>query len=318
MPSERLATRSNNEASPFGEITPYDPTKVAGYEQLMGRFGDTGDTSVEASPEDPLTAPIEDTSESSPLFDELMAERTAAPAESSVGVSSSRLADLLRKGADRADAAAERWDDTKDRAKTKLRGFGRAALRAASATGEFTVGAGMQVANKGLELADRADAAFLDAADRAKESIKNTYNAAADRAGEAIMNGLASVENGADKVGDKLVDIKDGIKEKLAARKQAALKRRQARRDRWSQRWATAKETVNAGLDRSAELAMTAGAKLENGLDIVGTKMLDTQEAAKAKVERTRLSVRTTRAAGRAALDAYKLAKRNGLEQSQL
>ena len=292
-------------SSAFGEITPYDPTKVAGYSKLVERLGPQPETMTT----DALDGDYVDTGESSPIFDDLVEnglESSDEPAESVVDASSSRLAELLRRGANGADAAAERWDDTKDRAKKKLRLFGRSALRAATATGEFTLGAGVLAANKGLELADRADAAVISAAESAKNNVKDAYNTAADKTGEAIMNGLANVEAGMDKVGDKLVGFKDGVKEKLIARKAAALARRQARRDRWSQRIAGAKESLNNGLDRSAELAMAAGAKLEQGMDAVGTKMVNAQEAATDKIERTRTSVRTTRAAGRAALDAFR------------
>lgn len=152
---------SGPSTSPYGEITPYDPTKVAGYDRLVERLGEIPTD----TPADVLSSTIDASEESSPLFDQLTAERAGkseiAPADSSVEASSSRIAALLRGGAELADSSSERWNDAKTRARTKLRGFGRAALRAKTATVELSVGTGLLAANKGLELADRADDAMF-------------------------------------------------------------------------------------------------------------------------------------------------------------
>ncbi len=238
---------------------------------------------------------------SSPIYDRLMAEQTgntaAEPAESNVDQSASRIGNLLRGGADVADTASEKLTDTKEYAKSKLRSLGRAALRAARATRELGAGVKAIATEKALDVADRVDMAAQRGVEAAGTKIKDTYNSAIDK-------GMESLDKGADYVGDKMIGLKEGVKEKLVARKNAALARRQARRERWSQRWSSTKETVRSAYDKSGDALMNGFAKVENGADYLGTKMVNAKDKAANKVERTRASVAATRAIGRAAIDA--------------
>jgi len=237
----------------------------------------------------------------SPIFAQLMAERTGntvtEPGESNVDQSASRVGNLLRGSADLADSASERLTDTKEYAKTKLRSFGRAALRAARAGREFGAGVKAIATEKALDVADRVDIAAQRGAEAVATKVKDTYNGAIDKS-------LESLDKGADYLGDKMNGLKESAKEKLVARKNAALARRQARRERWSQRFTSAKETVKNGYDKSGDALMSGFAKLENGADYVGDKMLKAKDKAADKAERTRASVAATRAIGRAAIDA--------------
>ena len=79
---------------------------------------------------------------------------------------------------------------------------------------------------------------------------------------------------------------------------------RQARRERWGQRFTSVKESLKNTYDKSGDALMNGFAKLENGADYVGDKMLSAKDKAANKVERTRASVAATRAIGRAAIDA--------------
>lgn len=316
--SERFAARSE-QGNPYGRSSSVagDGMRLAEKRKQFEAPDEQNFADAEPETPDALFGDYVDANESTPTYDSMidsMVESREQSTESSVDTSSSRLADLLRRGADGIDSSSERWENTKDRAKKKIRLFGRATLRAATASGEFALGTGMIVANKSVELSDRADAAVLSAVESAKDGVVNTYNTAADKTGDAIMNGMARVEAGMDKAGGKLVGFQEGVKDKLAAYKTGALARRQARRAKWN----AAKKAVSNGLDRSAELAMATGAKLEAGMDKVGTSMVNTQETVANKIERTKTSVHITRAAGRAALEAYSASRTAHAEQNKL
>jgi hypothetical protein len=327
---------STMERSPFslsGDVEPWDPSQVSGNlaDRLAAARRLSG--SEESVPE---TADVDafDSDESSPIYEQLMAEQSVDSAEATAEVDSTpdtmitatsrvgrllqRISDRIENGAERADRTSEVARDLSDTAKVKIRGIGRVAARVGVATGEFAAGSALYAANKGLELADRADAAVLNAVDNAKENVKATATKAADKTGEAIMNGFAKVESGMDKVGDKMISLKEGAKERLNARMNKARENRKARRERWAKRLNGAKESVSNGLDRSAELAMAARRKLEDGMDFVGDKMVSAKESATDTLERGRNSVHTTRAAGRAALDAFKQTQRTHAEQNRL
>lgn len=296
--SETLSREPSVETDPFAPIgaetstqaTPVQVENVEGKLASLRRLN--GAESVEPSLAE----------ESSPIFDQLMAEQNGAAIEtdssvSNVDHSASRIGNLLRGSADLADTASEKLTDTKEYAKTKLRSLGRAALRAARASRELGAGVKAIATEKALDVADRVDTAAKRGVEAAGTKIKDTYNGAIDK-------GMESLDKGADYVGDKMIDLKESVKEKLVARKTAAIARRQARRERWSQRFASAKETVKNGYDRSGDTLMSGFAKLENGVDYVGDKMLKAKDKASDKVERTRASVAATRAIGRAAIDA--------------
>jgi hypothetical protein len=304
--------------TPLDEYNPSEePTQDTNHARLIARLGEL------PAADDLSVAELDVSNESdSPIYEQLLAEATdtheTAPTVSSVETSSSRLATLLRKGAEVADSSAESWEATKVKAKGKLRGFGRAALRAKTATVELGVGASLLAANKGVELAQKADESLTRTIENVTTSTKDTYNNTLDKGAGLAMKAGAKLENGMDVVGEKMVGMKTNVKERLATRKQAALNRRQARRQKWSSRYNSIKDTIDSTIDRSAELAMKAGAKLENGMDVVGSKAADTKAAASEKLERSKASVHTTRAAGRAALEAYRATQRVIGEQNKL
>ena len=207
-------------------------------------------------------------------------------AKSPIGRLMQRFADRVENGAHRADRATELASDGKEYAKNKLRGAGRAALRAgkasahatsriasataevasrsAIATAEFAVGTGVITGQKGLELADRADAAVIG-------KVESAATAAKDAASGAL-----------DKVGDKLIGLK-----------KAALARRKARREVWAKRFNSAGKGLMDGF-----------AKLETGMDIVGDKMINAKDKVIDKTERTKASVNRRRNLGRLAIDS--------------
>jgi hypothetical protein len=232
-----------------------------------------------------------DADEPSPIYDELMAEQNESVVESdastsNVDRSASRIGNLLRGSGDLADSASEKLSDTKERAKSTLRGFGRAALRVARASREL--GAGAKVL---------ATQTAKNGAEAVTSKVTETYNGAVDK-------GMESLDKGADYVGDKMVEAKNAVKEKLIAKMNAAKARRQARREKWSQRWTGAKESVKSRYDKAGDSLMNGFAKAEAGMDVVGQKMVNAKDKASDKVERTRSTLAATRAIGRAAIDA--------------
>lgn len=229
---------------------------------------------------------VAESSTETPMYDQIMAEQAGvvetAPAESNVDQSASRIGNLLRGTADVADATSEKLSDGKEYAKTKLRNLGRTALRAARATRELGAGVKVlagQAARSGAEQVGSAAKRGLEAAGT---KVAESYN-------NAIDKGLGSLDKGADFVGDKMNNLKEGVKEKLVARKNAALARRQARRERWSQRFTSAKEAVKTGYDKSGDALVNAKDKVSD------------------KAERARRTAAATRAIGRAAIDARRV-----------
>jgi hypothetical protein len=301
--SDRLSELMRNagaESDPFAPIgaetsAPATPVHVENVEGKLATLRELSDAGSEPS------TPVE-AEESSPIFDQLTAEQNGTaveidPSASNVELSTSRIGNLLRNSGDLADNASEKLSDTKELAKTKLRSFGRAALRAARASRELGAGVKAIATEKALDVADRVDAAAMRGVEAVATKTKDTYNGAIDKT-------LEGLDKGADYVGDKMIALKEGAKEKLIAKKEAAKTRRQARRERWSQRWTSTKESVKSGYDKSGDALMSGFAKLENGADVVGNKMISAKDKASEKAERARLSVAKTRAIGRAAIDA--------------
>jgi hypothetical protein len=303
--SERLASarqsESGNSEAAQWESTPED---IQNREHLLAESDEQAvallaERGVQpASVEQPVESDFEG---------ESLAQQDETPlgtATSRIGRFLQRLSDRAENGAARADNASEFVSDKTELAKTKLRGIGRVGARFSRAGHEIAAGARVVVTNKALEIGDRVDTAVINAAESATTAVKDKVSAVSDRAGDAIMKGFGSIENGLDKGASKVIEFKAGVKDKLIARKQAAVARRQARRERWSDRRTAAKTAVNNGLDRSAAGIMNGFAKIETAGDKVGSKMISAKEAAADKAERAKLTLHATRAIGRAAIDA--------------
>ena len=238
-------------------------------------------------------------------IDALYADQTPIDtATSPIGRLMQRFADRVENGAHRADRTTELASDGKEYAKNKLRGAGRAALRAgkasahatsriasataevasrsAIATAEFAVGTGVITGQKGLELADRADAAVIGKVESAATAAKDAASGALDKSADLAMAAGRKIENGMDIVGDKLIGLK-----------KAALARRKARREVWAKRFNSAGKGLMDGF-----------AKLETGMDIVGDKMINAKDKVIDKTERTKASVNRRRNLGRLAIDS--------------
>lgn len=233
-----------------------------------------------------------DVTDSSPMFEQMVNEYTetgvevSADPSTTVEQSSSRLAELLRSGANGVEVTAEKWDDTKDRAKKRLGLIGRAALRIAGAGRELAVGVRVVAAEKALNVADRADDALFNAVDSAKESVKSTAINTGLRAENMVKAGMTKVEAGLDKTGNKMISLQEGAKDRLLGLKNASLARKQARHAKWAARYNGAKQSV------------------ENGKQYVGNKVTNAQESVADKAEKVRRSQRTLRAIGRASIDS--------------
>lgn len=230
--------------------------------------------------DDPLFGEYVDTDETStPTYDgmkESTVESNAEtqPEESNLERSSSRLANLLRSSARGVETTAEKWDDTKSRARTRLGRIGRAALSFAVAGGELAEGVRTVATDKMLEFADRADDKLFNAVDSAKEGAKSAAINTALRAETAVKNGMGKVEAGMDTVGTKMIELSDGVKERLSARKSAAIARRTARRERWAGRVNAARETVRNTKDAVVDTTERARQK-RDALRAIGRVAID-------------------------------------------
>ena len=236
----------------------------------------------------------------------------------------SRLGNLLRSSADRADSLSESAAEYKDKARTKLRHIGAAALRGAKEAGLITVGLGVLGAEATGRGAKRATAAT----------------------GDAMMAGFAKAESGMDYVGAKMLDTQAKVKdsyttyqfnrelradekqfqkqnakelkafEKSSAkeakiqakqdkrnikeaaredrrfersmRKKAALERRDARRAKWSSTYNTLRSTAQSGVESTKNFVS------------------DTAEKSRDAAERAKRKAKVTRTAGRMALATYR------------
>lgn len=264
---------------------------------------------------------------------------------------------MARATAEMALESEYRKADSKElleKTKTKIRGFGTSALSRLKNAGRLTVGLPVVALDAGINGVKRASEAM----------------------GDATIRGFEKVENGMDKVGNKIVDTKANVKEKyqtfqfnqetksnqkqfkkeyakemkafdqqaaderklqakidkweskLAAkedrrfersmRKKAGEEKKAARKARWADRRNTIKEAIVSAPEKAGDAMMAGFGKLENGMDRVGARMVDAKETASDKVERAKASVHTTRAAGRAALEAFRTTRQAHTEQNKL
>lgn len=268
--------------------------------------------------------PAEQTDDT-PIYDQLVAERNASaelsPTASLIRAAAHRMAGLLEGRAMKKrmkaeqDAAFDSYGDnisaTRDReraekierveafvddATERVAAVGRTTLHGMKEAGMITVGIGYiagESAVKGVKSgAETAALAGMAAGDKVKSAAETAAVAgmlAKDKAGELVTDGWNKAEAAAGAVGqklengiDKTVEFGADLKERFIARKEAARARRQARRERWSAR-------IQAGKDAVTD-----------------------------KVERSKASVHTTRAAGQAALSAFQATRRTHSEQNRL
>lgn len=234
-----------------------------------------------------------------------------------------------------------------EKAKNKVRGFGSSALTRLKNAGRLTVGLPVTAVEAGIKGAKRANEAMGDAVMAGFEKAE----ASMDAVGNKIADTKANIKTGHQtrqfnretrsnqrqfqkeyakemkafdkeaKSERKLQAKVDGWESKFAEhsiRKKAAQERREARRERWAERRAMIKEAIISAPDQAGDAMMAGFAKLENGMDAVGNAMAGAKEAATSRIERGKASVHTTRAAGRAALEAFKTTRQAHTEQKKI
>lgn len=264
---------------------------------------------------------------------------------------------VARATAEMALEAEHRRADRKemaDKAKTMLRGFGSSALAHLKNAGRVTVSLPAAAAEASVNGVKRANEAMGDAVmagfEKAEAGMDVVGNKLADtkvniKAGyqtyqfnretksnqKQFQKAYAKETKAFDKEAkseQKLQAKVDKWESKFAAqedrrferdmRKKAAQERREARHVRWAERRAMIKEAIISTSERTGDAMMSGFVKLENGLDKVGNVMIRGKEAAGAKVERGKTSIHTTRAAGRAAIEAFKATRQAHTEQNKL
>lgn len=241
-----------------------------------------------------------------------------------------------------------------EKAKNKLRGFGSSALTRLKNAGRLTIGLPGAVVEAGINGAKRANEAMGDAVMAGLEKTE----AGMDAVGKKIVETKANIKTNSQtrqfnretksnqkqfqkeyaeemkafdkqaKSEAKLQAKVDKWESKFAAkedrrfersmRKKAAKERRAARHQRWSDRRNAIKEAIVSAPEKAGDVMMAGFGKLENGMDKVGTAMMNGKEAVSDKVERSKASFHATRAAGRAALEAFKSTHQAHTEQNKL
>lgn len=241
-----------------------------------------------------------------------------------------------------------------EKAKSKVRGFGSSTLTRLKNAGLITVGLPVIAVEAGIKGAKRANEvmgdavmtgfekveAGIDIAGRKivekKENIKTNHQtrqfnretkanqkqfqkeyAKETKAFDKEAKSEAKLQAKVDKWESKFAAKEDRRFER-SMRKKVAEERRAERRTRWAGRLASVKEAIVATPDMMGDAIMTGFGKLENGMDKVGTTIVNGKEAAADKIERSKASVHATRAAGRAALEAFRTTRQTHTEQNKL
>lgn len=241
-----------------------------------------------------------------------------------------------------------------ERAKNKVRGFGSSTLSRLKSAGRLTLAlpsvaveatvSGAKHANEamgdavmaGLEKTEAGVDAIGNKIADTKATIKENYqthqfNRETKSNQKQFQKEYAKETKAFDKEAAsnrKLQGKVDKWESKFAAkedrrfersmRKKVAQERKADRHARWSTRLTAVKEAIVSSPDKMGNALMTGFGKLENGMDKVGTAMVSGKEAVTDKVERTKASVHTSRAAGRAALEAFKSTRQAHAEQNKL
>jgi len=241
-----------------------------------------------------------------------------------------------------------------EKAKNKVRGLGSSALSRLKIAGRLTLALPGAAVEATVNNAKRANEAMGDAVMKGfekvedgmdavgkkivekKESIKTNhqtrqFNREMNNSQKQFEKEQAKQLESFDKEAKseaKLQAKVDKRESKFAAKedrrfersmlKKAAQERKNERRARWSNRLTAVKEAIVSTPDMMGDAIMAGFGKLENGMDKVGTAMVNGKEAVTDKVERTKASVHTTRAAGRAALEAFKSTRQAHVEQNKL
>ena len=241
-----------------------------------------------------------------------------------------------------------------EKAKNKVRGFGTSALSRLKNAGRLAVELPVVALEAGANGVKRANEAMGDATMKGFEKIETGM----DTVGTKIVDTKANVkekyqtfqfnrETNANqrqfqkdyakemkafdkeaKSEQKLQAKVDKWESKFAAkedrrfersmRKKEAEERRAARRQRWADRRNTIKEAIISAPEKAGDAMMAGFGKLENGMDRVGARMVDTKEAASDKIERTKASAQAIGAAVLAAREAFKTTHQTHTEQNKL
>lgn len=163
----------------------------------------------------------------------------------------SRIGNLLRRLAKGADTASEYTSDKAESIHDTLVSFGTAAKSGAEKAGKKVVGAGIATAEAvigtGVIGAKFARKKVENALNTTKEVFNNSKDAVTNRIDEAKTNRES-------KLAERELRQKERQEQRrkeVQMKRDAALARKQERRDRWSARINSAKETVSGGIENA-------------------------------------------------------------------
>ena len=200
--------------------------------------------------------------------------------------------------------------------KRKIKGFGRSALSRMKNAGLITIGVGVIASEKAGDAMMNGFAKVdtgLDAIGSKIDTVAANYqtrslnreNAKIERASEKQLAKESKQLEKSERVEIKIKAREDARFER-SMRKKAALERRAARREKWSNRISSAKEYVTAIPTKAGDAMMNGFAKLDKGLDWTGDTMQAAKDATSERIERTRKKARVAKIAGKMAVQTYR------------
>lgn len=260
-----------------------------------------------------LPAVQDDERNTAPRATETIVDIAQTTPEEVVAASGSRLGNLLRRRADGADRASEKFRDTKERARAAMRGFGRSALNVLSKTARFSadvvvVGFGASIAtgqalSRGLDRMDSYTARkTAEAQDWAKQKAKDTalktlngFEQAGDWLGGKIESGINSAKIAAKDAREagktQLTDVAEATRYVYEAyrgrylrNREKALTRRLERRHRWSLKREELASRARSGYERNkarVDVARGVGSAVLSHLGETFAQVKDTKSVAK-------------------------------------
>lgn len=237
--------------SPFGEITPREPSKVSGVQQLLDRVPQDEPTLENSKPLSPTADKIEATADRIATFLRSRAEERQKTNDQEDALESYSENIKITKSRERH----ERYEE----AKAAINTTARAALVRLKSAGMITLGLGIAGAEATAQSAKAAKKSVETSTKLTYETAKSEVSSKIQDTGEAIVSGWNKAESIAGSVGQSLeggIDTaiektKSGIdtvkytvyatkesikyaKDQLLARREAALTRKYERHARWS------------------------------------------------------------------------------------
>lgn len=237
------------------------------------------------------------------------ADSTPSATESSITTQQSRLGNLLRRFADKADRKAEQFNDSKETATNTLRTIGRSALNVLREAGngvqfgaEVAVGTGVFVTESIAQRTKDAREAFSSAVEsgitRGQELGGKAKDAVIDKIDSARDFKDSTVESAKDTIRELRAQISeraDASRQRRQARRDARQARKEARQTKRQERIDSFKSHVSGAVETARDTAAVVVETAKDSRESLGREILIRRAVGAAALEAARQTAKSTR-----------------------